>query len=70
VLFFSENIFRIEKEKSDIRNIIYRKFIENNINIPFPQMDVHFKKGPLAPISTKLNTGLKGGTNIGAESIN
>jgi small-conductance mechanosensitive channel len=49
LLFFSENIFRIEKEKSDIRKIINRKFIENNINIPFPQMDVHFKKRPLNP---------------------
>lgn len=44
VLFFSEKIFRIEKEKSDIRIIINRNFIANNINIPFPQMDVHFKK--------------------------
>ena len=43
ILFFSENIFRIEKEKSDIRKIINRKFIENNISIPFPQMDVHVK---------------------------
>ncbi|NEW79527.1 MAG: mechanosensitive ion channel [Gelidibacter sp.] len=69
VLFFSENIFRIEKEKSDIRKIIIRKFIENNINIPFPQMDLHFKKSPQVPIPTKLNTGLKGGTHIGSESI-
>jgi len=45
ILFFSENIFRIEKVKSDIRKIINRKFIENNISIPFPQMDVHIKKG-------------------------
>ncbi len=43
LLFFSENIFRIENIKSDIRVIINRKFIENNINVPFPQMDVHFK---------------------------
>jgi len=43
VLFFSENVFRIEKVKSDIRGIINRKFIENNIAIPFPQMDIHFK---------------------------
>ena len=43
VLFFSENVFRIEKVKSDIRRIINRKFIENNITIPFPQMDIHFK---------------------------
>ncbi len=43
ILFFSENIFRIEKVKSDIRKIINRKFIENNIKIPFPQMDVYVK---------------------------
>lgn len=61
ILFFSENIFRIEKVKSDIRKIINRKFIENNINIPFPQIDVHLKKNaPLAP---------EGGTTVGAESI-
>lgn len=42
LLFFSNNIFRIEKVKSDIRIIISRKFSENNITIPFPQMDVHF----------------------------
>ncbi len=42
LLFFSKNIFRIEKVKSDIRIIISRKFSENNITIPFPQMDVHF----------------------------
>ncbi len=44
LLFFSKNIFRIEKVKSDIRKIINRKFIENNINIPFPQMDVYLKQ--------------------------
>nr|WP_320119471.1 mechanosensitive ion channel domain-containing protein [uncultured Marinifilum sp.] len=43
VLFFSENVFRIERIKSDIRKIINRKFIENNIVIPFPQMDLHIK---------------------------
>jgi small-conductance mechanosensitive channel len=41
LLFYSENIFRIEKVKSEIRIIINRKFIENNITIPFPQMDIH-----------------------------
>jgi small-conductance mechanosensitive channel len=45
VLFFSQNVFRIEKVKSDIRKIINRKLIENNITIPFPQMDVHLKPG-------------------------
>lgn len=43
LLFFSTNIFRINKMKSDIRRIINRKFNENNISIPFPQMDLHFK---------------------------
>jgi len=44
LLFYSSDVFTIEKIKSDIRKIIYRKFIENNIEIPFPQMDVHLKK--------------------------
>jgi small-conductance mechanosensitive channel len=43
LLFFSENIFRISKVKSDIRRIINQKFIENNIIIPFPQVDLHLK---------------------------
>ncbi|MBL6962776.1 MAG: mechanosensitive ion channel [Bacteroidetes bacterium] len=43
VLFYSTSIFRIEKVKSDIRKIINRKFIENKITIPFPQMDIHYK---------------------------
>jgi small-conductance mechanosensitive channel len=43
LLFFSQNIFRIEKVKSDLRRIISRKFNEHHITIPFPQMDVHMK---------------------------
>ncbi len=43
VLFYSKNIFRINKEKSDIRRIINKKFIQNNITIQFPQIDVHLK---------------------------
>lgn len=43
VLFYSESVFRIEKFRSDIRKIINRKFIENDITIPFPQMDLHLK---------------------------
>ncbi|HKL66801.1 MAG TPA: mechanosensitive ion channel domain-containing protein [Bacteroidales bacterium] len=43
LLFFSSNIFRIENLKSEIRKVIYRKFTENNITIPFPQVDLHFK---------------------------
>lgn len=43
VLFFSRNIFRIEKLKSDIRKLINKKFLENNITIPFQQIDIHVK---------------------------
>lgn len=43
ILFFSKNIFRIENVKSDIRKIINRKFIENKITIPFPQVDLHIR---------------------------
>lgn len=44
LLFFSKNVFRIETTLSDIRKIINRKFIENKVKIPFPQMDVHIDK--------------------------
>jgi len=44
LLFYSEDIFRIEKIKSDVRKIIARKFRENGIVIPFPQRDLHIKK--------------------------
>lgn len=47
VFFFSQNVFRIEKVKGSIRMIINRKFIENNITIPFPQVDVHMKSGSI-----------------------
>ena len=43
LLFFSKKIFRIGKAKSDIRRIINKKFAENNITIPFPQMDLHLR---------------------------
>ena len=43
LFFYSKNIFTIEKVKSDIRKIIFRKFNEQKITIPFPQMDLHVK---------------------------
>ncbi|MFT5886156.1 MAG: small-conductance mechanosensitive channel [Arcticibacterium sp.] len=43
VLFYSSTIFGSDRMKSDIRRIINRKFIENKITIPFPQLDVHIK---------------------------
>ncbi len=44
VLFFCKDTFGVENIKSDIRKTINKKFIENNITIPFPQMDVYLKK--------------------------
>lgn len=44
LLFYSEDIFQIEKIKSDVRKIIVRKFRENKITIPFPQRDLHIKR--------------------------
>ncbi|PCH77044.1 MAG: mechanosensitive ion channel protein MscS [Flavobacteriaceae bacterium] len=44
LLFYSADIFIIEEIKSDIRKIIYQKFMENKIEIPFPQMDIRLKK--------------------------
>lgn len=41
LLFCSEDAFTIGRVKSDIRIVINRKFIENGIQIPFPQMDLH-----------------------------
>ena len=43
LFFYSKNIISIEKVKSDIRKLIYKKFNENKITIPFPQMDLHIK---------------------------
>jgi small-conductance mechanosensitive channel len=43
LLFFSKNLFRIERTKSDIRFEIDRLFRENEISIPFPQRDIWFK---------------------------
>jgi len=43
VLFYSSAIFGADRMKSDIRMVIKQKFIENNITIPFPQMDALIK---------------------------
>lgn len=53
VLFYSKNIFRIHKVKSDIRRTINKKFNENGIAIPFPQMDVHMKPESVAQEGVK-----------------
>jgi len=46
VYFHSENLFRIEVTKSDLRFAIDQKFRENNITIPFPQRDLWLRNYP------------------------
>lgn len=55
VLFYSTNVFRIEKMKSEIRQIINRKFIENKIRIPFPQLDLHVIPDEKKGLSSKAH---------------
>ena len=42
LFFYTDNGFLVEWIKSDLRHCIDRKFRENDIQIPFPQQDVHF----------------------------
>lgn len=46
LLFYSNNLFRIERVKSDLRFAIDQKFRDNNITIPFPQRDLWVKDWP------------------------
>ena len=41
LLFWSDEVFRVENVKSEIRIEIFDKFRENSITIPFPQRVVH-----------------------------
>ncbi|WP_162555704.1 mechanosensitive ion channel family protein [Reichenbachiella versicolor] len=43
VHFWSLGMWEIENIKSEIRLGIYKAFQKNNIEIPFPQRDVHIK---------------------------
>jgi len=43
LLFFSKKILSNGRTTSDIRRMIDKEFRENNISIPFPQMDLHIK---------------------------
>ncbi|NJM15536.1 MAG: mechanosensitive ion channel [Bacteroidales bacterium] len=47
VFFWTTNSFLAENIKSDMRYIIDRLFRESNVQIPFPQRDVHIIKGHL-----------------------
>lgn len=43
ICFWSNEVWHIEDVKSDLRFAIDQAFRENNIVIPFPQRDLHFK---------------------------
>ncbi len=44
--FFSNNLFRIERTKSELRFAIDKKFRENKVTIPFPQRDLWVRQIP------------------------
>ena len=41
IMFWCAEVFRVESIKSEIRVAIFKAFRENNIQFPFPQLDVH-----------------------------
>lgn len=43
VFFWTNDLFRVENIRSEIRFNIFEKFKENKIVIPFPQHDIHMK---------------------------
>ncbi len=45
--FWTVEKFRIEEVKSQLRFQVNRAFIENKIQIPFPQRDLHIRSGSL-----------------------
>lgn len=44
IIFWSEDVFRVENIKSEMRIKIFELFKENNITIPFPQRVIHINK--------------------------
>lgn len=44
--FWTSEVFRVENTKSDLRFSVVKKLKENNITIPFPQMDIYVKQVP------------------------
>lgn len=54
--FWSKNFWNIEATKSEIRFAIDKIFRENDIEIPYPQRDLHIKSTGL-PVKTKVPVG-------------
>ncbi|MBL7994094.1 mechanosensitive ion channel [bacterium] len=44
VFFWSEEVFRVENIKSQIRVRIFEMFQDHGVKIPFPQRDIHIKR--------------------------
>jgi small-conductance mechanosensitive channel len=44
LLFYSENMFRIESTKSDIRLLIWEAFQREGIQVPVSQLELRVKK--------------------------
>jgi small-conductance mechanosensitive channel len=47
VVFWADQNFEIEIYKSEIRFAIVNEFRTHNVEIPYPQQDIHFKSGKL-----------------------
>lgn len=46
LVFYSKNLFKIERTKSDLRFEIDRTFRESKVTIPFPQRDLWIRESP------------------------
>ena len=53
IFFYSDEVFRIEQVKSDLRVKIFKALKTNGIEIPFPQRVVHFKQQPITFSTSK-----------------
>lgn len=49
VFFWSEEVFRVENMKSEIRVRIFEMFAKSKIRIPFPQRVLHIEKTEIPP---------------------
>ncbi len=55
LLFYSENLFRIETTKSNLRFAIWHALKKHEVEIPFPQMELHLRNVPQSNPSEQIN---------------
>ena len=55
MIFWSDSTFRIENVKSNLRKSVYKKLAAYNLQIPFPQRDVHIKGMEKFEVKEKTN---------------